>query len=98
MFLFYHLIPVFSTNIDFARSLNANENTAEDDNTKRVSVRGRAFRPGTPTVVIAVAAMILNIIAANRVLLGIEFQKWLLSLMLKIKNIAEKNNISKVNV
>jgi hypothetical protein len=56
------------------------------------------LRPGIPTVTRIVPVAMLTIIAAIRVLLGLENQKRCLSLTLNIKNMAEKNRTSKVNV
>lgn len=82
----------------FTVSLNTNENTAESDIIKSVSVSGTAGRFGMPNVTIMVPATKLNTIAYSRTLLGIDAQKCPRSLTLKIRKIAEKKRISKVKV
>ena len=79
-------------------SLTINENTAESDIIKSVSVSGTAGRFGIPNVTIAMPVTKLSTTAYSRVLLGLDAQKCPRSLTLKIRKIAEKKRISKVNV
>lgn len=94
----YQCILVLVAKKYFIVSLTVNENTAESDIIKSVSVSGTAGKFGIPNVTIAIPAIKLSTIAYSRVLLGLDVQKCLRSLTLKIKKIAEKKRISKVNV
>jgi hypothetical protein len=89
---------VFVAKKYFIVSLTINENTAESDIIKSVSVSGTAGRFGIPKVTIPIPAIKLSTIAYSRALLGLDAQKFPRSLTLKIRKIAEKKRISKVNV
>lgn len=94
----YQRILVLVAKKYFIVSLTINENTAENDIIKSVSVSGTAGRFGIPNVTIAIPATKLSTIAYSRVLLGLDAQKCPRSLTFKIRKIAEKKKISKVNV
>jgi len=79
-------------------SLTTNEKMAESDINKSVWVSGTAGKFGIPNVAIVIPAIKLSTIAYSRVLLGLDAQKCPRSLTLKIRKIAEKKRISKVNV
>ena len=85
----YHLISVFFTKRYLTRSFSISEKAAEQNIAKKVSPIDMGASPGSPTVVTVVAATMLNIIAMSKVRLGLEFQKWPLSLTLNIRNMAE---------
>jgi hypothetical protein len=55
------------------RSLNVNENAAEQDIVKRVSVGGEGLSLGSPVVFTVIAEIMLSAIARSRVVLGQEF-------------------------
>ena len=94
----YQSILVLVAKKYLTESLTINENAAESDIIKSVSVSGTAGRFGIPNVTIAIPATKLSTIAYIRVLLGLDAQKCPRSLTLKIRKIAEKKRISKVNV
>ena len=94
----YQLILVLVAKKYLTVSLIMNENIAESNIIKNVSVSGTAGKFGIPNVAIVIPAIKLSTIAYSRVLLGLDAQKCPRSLTLKIRKIAEKKRISKVNV
>ena len=79
------------------RSLSVNENAAEQDIVKRVSVRCRGLSPGSRVVVTIIAEIMLSAIARSRVVLGLEFQKCPLSLTLNFRTAASFLFLAKEN-
>ena len=85
----YQLIFAFLTKAALTESLITKVKSAESAMTRRVTVNGSGTRPGIPNTVTKVTAAMLMTVAAAKVLLGMEFQKWLLSLTLNTMRLAE---------